>query len=104
MSLSSSLLELAERYAPTESLWGQMHDRAQALDVRNGTGVLSGCDMRCFRNHLVECFPEDEEEIRTLPEGPLLRHCFLKHPDVMEHYDWSDPELTQLIEAFYGRY
>lgn len=104
MSLSSSLLALAERYAPTQALWEQMHDRAQALDVRNGTAILSGYAMRCLRNHLIECFPDGEEEIRALPEGPLLRRCFLKHPDVMENYDWGDPDLAQMIEASYGRY
>lgn len=104
MSLSSTLLSLAKRHAPTDSIWEQLHDRAQALDVAQGTAILSGYDMRCFRNHLIDCFPDGEDEIRTLPEGALMRRCFLRHADVMVHYDWGDPELAQMIEALYGRY
>lgn len=104
MTLSSSLLELAHRVAPTDSIWAQLHDRAQALDVARGNAILSGYDMRCFRNQLLECFSDGKDEISTLPEGALLRRCFLQHADVMEHYDWGDPELAQMIQALYGRY
>lgn len=104
MSLSSTLLSLAERHAPTDAIWVQLHDRAQALDVALGNAILSGYDMRCFRNHLIECFPDGEAEIRALPEGPLLRRCFLCHADLMLHYDWGDPELAQMIQALYARF
>lgn len=89
--LSTKLRVLAQQQTIGDREWMALHDLAQMFDRLFYGAVLSGYEMRCFRNDLAEAYADDEDKsIFVWPEAQLIPHCLQHYSYFMQQYDWGD--------------
>lgn len=83
--------------------WADLHDLAQQMDIDEGVAVVTPYEMRCMRNHLVECFDDSEYHyIITSSENDLLTQMFYYHSGFMDCYDYGCDALRSAVHARYS--